>query len=68
MTDNSNEDTFVSTVEKFIRAKKSLFIWADNTPYTFHADIICKKIFNKMHFNGNYYGGQIIVGSDKLEK
>jgi len=47
---DSNEDTFVSAVDKFIKAKKSLFIWADNTPYTCHADMICNKIFNKMHF------------------
>lgn len=54
---DSNENTFVSAVDKFIRAKKSLFIWADNTPYTCHADMICNKIFNKMHFKGDYWGG-----------
>ena len=36
--------------------KKNLFIWADNTPYTLHADLILKKKFNGMYLIGDYFG------------
>ena len=39
-----------------MKAKKSLFLWADNYPYTKEASLILKKFFNNMYLEGNYYG------------
>jgi len=59
-----NEQNFLKAVQKFMFDKKSLFIWADNTPYTYHANLILKDKFNGMYLEGNYYGGNIIYGDD----
>jgi len=47
-----------------MKKKKSLFIWADNTPYTEHANWILQKSFDNMFLIGDYYGGQIIKGAE----
>lgn len=35
-------------MDKFFKAKKSLFLWADNTPYVKEANIVLNKFFNGM--------------------
>jgi len=47
-----------------MQEKKSLFIWADNTPYTVHANWILQKYFDEMFLIGDYWGGQIIYGDE----
>ena len=48
--------------------KKSLFIWADNTPLTYHANLILKHKFKGMFLEGDYYGNKIITGEDFATK
>lgn len=36
-------------MESFFKAKKSLYLWSDNTPYNVEANIILKRFFNGMH-------------------
>ena len=49
-----------------MKNKKSLFIWADNSPFTYHANLILNKFFDGMQYDGNYYGGQILTASANL--
>lgn len=51
-----------------MKKKKSLFLWADNSPYTVHIDLVCKKFFDNMYFEGNYMGTQIVYGDDSAKK
>ena len=39
-----------------MKAKKSLFLWADNCPFTKEASLILKKFFNNMYLEGGYQG------------
>lgn len=48
---------------------KSLFLWADNTPFISHANYILKSLFDGMHLEGDYYGDKIISKNQgKLSK
>ncbi len=56
---------FINEIGNFIRSKKSLFIWADNTPFTVHANLILKEYFKGMYLEGDYLGTNIIYGKEK---
>lgn len=58
-------EEFAEVVGKHMSQKKSLFIWADNTPYTAHANVVLKKYFDDMYLIGDYHGDKIIYGDDK---
>lgn len=49
-----------------MRAKKSLFLWVDNTPYTTYVDCLLKNFFDGMYMDGVYQGGKLIQKSQKL--
>ena len=51
-----------------MKNKKSLFLWADNTPYTAHTNLITSKLFNNMTVLGEYWGGKIVYGDDLFGK
>jgi len=39
-----------------MKKSKSLYLWADNTPFTAHIDPILSKFFDGMRLEGDYYG------------
>jgi len=57
----AQETKFITEIGKFMKAKKSLFLWSDNTPYHVETDLVLKHFFNGMHMNGAYYGDKIIT-------
>ena len=63
-----DKERFVKGMGEFMKAKKSLFLWADNTPFTTHANAILETYFEGMQLEGNYIGQKIITKSDKVEK
>jgi hypothetical protein len=56
----SNQEKYIEAIGNFMRAKKSLFLWVDNTPYTTYVDCLLKNFFDGMYMEGSYYGGQLI--------
>jgi len=48
-----------------MKLSKSLYLWADNTPYTVHVNLVLEKCFNGMKLEGDYYGGNIVSVGDK---
>jgi len=40
------EETFLNTVTEFHAGGGGLFIWAENEPFTYHANLILNKLFN----------------------
>lgn len=51
------EKKFIKKIGEVMKLSKSLFLWADNTPYTKHANLILKKYFGNMKLEGDYFGG-----------
>jgi hypothetical protein len=51
---------------------KSLFLWGENDPYHYEANLILREYFNGMYLKGNYYGDNLleknINDSTPLEK
>ena len=45
-----------------------MFLWADNTPYTAHNNLITKSLFAGMYVEGDYWGGKIVHGDDSFDK
>lgn len=65
---SSDERRFAERVTEFMKAKKSLFLWVDNTPFTAHANAILKANFDGMFMEGDYEGGKTIQKSAQVER
>lgn len=49
-----------------MKAKKSLYLWVDNTPLCTYVNYITEKFFSGMKFIGNYLGNNILNKSEEL--
>jgi hypothetical protein len=47
-------------------AKKSLYLWVDNTPLVTYVNYITEKFFDGMKFLGDYVGNKVLTKSEEL--
>lgn len=51
-----------------MKAKKSLYLWVDNTPWVESINPILKHYFDGMYLEGNYKGNQVITKGTEVVK
>ena len=64
-----NSDKLVEAIDKFIKAKKSLFLLSDiYTPCTALSNLITQRLFDGMYVEGVHLGVNIVCGDDFYDK
>jgi hypothetical protein len=54
--DDDDYQQYLKTTDRLFNEKKSFYIWADNSPYTVHANIFLERHFDGMRLSGNFRG------------
>lgn len=58
--DDEDYQCYLRTIDQLFAMKKHFYIWADNSPYTVHANIFLERFFDGMRLSGNWKGQEII--------
>jgi hypothetical protein len=58
-TGSSFDKSDVQKLRAFLQRGKGVYVLADNTPYTYEANVIGAELY-QTHLQGDYYGGKVV--------